>query len=105
MYYDALELSDQSGDSTVFVEFSLTMIRAALEDFVDVFKPDAQTSESCLAIARGHFSNQPFSRKQYLAYFKSISTATASRDLKLGVARELLVKSGEKSTTQYFYKA
>ena len=103
MYYDALELSDQSGDSTAFVEFSLSMIHAALQDFVDVFKPDPHTTESRLNVAKGHFSNQSFSRKQYLDYFKNISTATASRDLKQGVDQEILVKTGEKSTTSYSY--
>ena len=105
MYYDALEASDQSGDSTAFVEFSLSMIHAALQDFVDVFRPDNQTTESRLEVAREHFSEQFFSRKQYIDYFKSISTATASRDLKQGVEQELLQKTGEQSTTVYSYTA
>jgi len=105
VYYDALEASDQSGDSTAFVEFSLSMIHAALQDFVDVFRPDNQTTKSRLEVAREHFSEQSFSRKQYLDYFKSISTATASRDLKQGVEQELLQKTGEQSTTVYSYTA
>jgi Fic family protein len=103
-YYAALELSDKSGDSTVFVEFSLSMIHEALENFVAVFKPEPLTSQSRLEIARNHFSNQSFSRKQYLDYFKTISTATASRDLKLGVDQKILSKTGEKSVTVYQYR-
>lgn len=42
-----------------------------------------------------------FTRKDYMAVFKDISTATASRDLQNGVASGLLQKSGEKSKTIY----
>lgn len=104
-YYEALELSDRAGDSTAFVEFSLAMIHEALEDFVAVFKPEPLTSESRLETARSHFSNETFSRKQYLDFFKTISTATASRDLKLGVDQKILTKSGEKAMTVYSYSA
>jgi len=105
MYYDALELSDNSGNSTAFVEFSLSMIHEALEDFVAVFKPEPLTSDSRLEAARNHFAKQTFSRKQYLDYFKTISTATASRDLKLGVDQKNLTKTGEKALTVYSYLA
>lgn len=104
MYYEALELADKSGDSTAFVEFSLSMIHQALEGFIAVFKPGPLSAESRLDIARSHFSNQSFSRKQYLDYFNTISTATASRDLKQGVDQKILTKTGEKSVTVYEYR-
>lgn len=42
-----------------------------------------------------------FTRKDYMAVFKDISTASASRDLQNGVASGLFQKSGEKSKTIY----
>ncbi len=102
-YYEALEASDKSGDSTAFVEFSLSMIHAALEDFIAVFKPEPLTSESRLDLAKNHFEKMTFSRKQYLDFFKTISTATASRDLKFGIEHKILTKEGDKAVTVYAY--
>lgn len=45
-----------------------------------------------------------FTRRDYLRYFKEISSATASRDLKEGVDRGILKKSGDRRTTQYRFK-
>lgn len=102
-YYKALETSDKSGDSTVFVEFSLSMIHDALDDFLATFKPEPLTSEGRLDLAKQHFKNQTFSRKQYLDFFKTISTATASRDLKFGIENKTLSKEGDKAVTVYAY--
>ncbi|MBT8044074.1 MAG: Fic family protein [Verrucomicrobiae bacterium] len=102
-YYQALETSDQSGNSTAFVEFSLSMIHQALEDFVAIFKPEPLTAKTRLETAKSHCTDQPFSRKQYLDFFKTISTATASRDLKLGTDQKILSKTGEKAVTVYRY--
>jgi hypothetical protein len=45
-----------------------------------------------------------FNRKDYMLVFKDISTATASRDLKLGVALSLFDKEGDKTKTVYKLK-
>jgi len=42
-----------------------------------------------------------FSRRDYMNVFKDISTATASRDLKKGVALNLFHKTGDKNKTVY----
>ena len=42
-----------------------------------------------------------FTRKDYLNYFKDISSATASRDLKHAVENNLINKDGDKKTTTY----
>lgn len=102
-YYDALEMSDKSGDSTPFIEFSLSMIHEAMDDFLAVFKPEPLTAESRLDLAEKHFEERQFSRKQYLDFFKTISTATASRDLKFGIEKNILSKEGDKSVTVYTY--
>lgn len=103
-YYRALETSDQSGQSTAFVEFSLSMIRQALVDFIDALKPKPLSASERLEITRQHFGNQQFSRKDYLSHFKTISSATASRDLKLGVDKDWLIKQGERAKTLYHWR-
>lgn len=42
-----------------------------------------------------------FSRKDYMNYFKDISSATASRDLKNAVENGIISKTGDKKTTTY----
>jgi Fic family protein len=100
-YYNALEASDRSGDSTAFVDFSLGIIHEALEGFISSFIPKPLTADERLARAKEHFSRQTFSRKNYRELFKTISTATASRDLKQATDSGLLSKSGDKALTLY----
>ncbi|MGE0632686.1 MAG: Fic family protein, partial [Pseudobdellovibrionaceae bacterium] len=57
-----------------------------------------------LNIAHENFAIRAFSRKDYLGIFKTISTATASRDLAFGVENKLLQKSGEKALATYKFK-
>jgi Fic family protein len=42
-----------------------------------------------------------FTRKDYMILFKSISPATASRDLKKGADLKILEKKGEKNQANY----
>jgi Fic family protein len=102
-YYKALEHSDQTGQSTPFVEFSLSMIGEALADYLDALKPKPLSGTERLEIAKTYFRSKQFSRKDYLKHFKTISTATASRDLKLGVELDWLDKEGERANTVYQY--
>ena len=62
--------------------------------FMEVFRPKTTTPTDRLADARKHLSDTSFSRRDYLVLHKTISTATASRDSKVGVDRNLLEKSG-----------
>jgi Fic family protein len=100
-YYAALEASDRSGDSTAFVHFSLGIIQRSLEEFFSSFAPQPLTANERLSRAKQHFSRGEFSRKHYLELFKTISTATASRDLKQGSDEGLLSRSGDKALTLY----
>ncbi|PQJ29123.1 Fic family protein [Rubritalea profundi] len=100
-YYNTLEQCDHAGESTQFIEFSLEMIMKSLEDFMEVFRPKTTTPIDRLTNARKHFSDTSFSRKDYLDLHKTISTATASRDLRVGVDEKLLEKSGDKALTLY----
>ncbi len=103
-YYLVLGKSDKSGNSTPFIEFSLSMIYQALADFLEELKPTPLTAERRLQIAEKHFGISAFSRKDYLKLFKTLSTATASRDLKFGVEQKRLRKEGDKAQTTYRFR-
>ena len=103
-YYEALGAADKACESTVFIEFMLHVIREALVQFCKDFHPAADTAETRLDAAHKHFKQNKFTRKDYLERFKSLSTATASRDLKYGVERRLLVKKGDKRLSVYRFK-
>jgi Fic family protein len=102
-YYDTLEKSDKQGDSTPFVKFMLSMILEVLSDYDSEAKGLVVTSQDRLIKAKEHFQKKYFSRKDYMELFKSISTATASRDLKEGVSGNLLKTKGEKNQMQYVF--
>jgi Fic family protein len=103
-YYRALAASDKAGNSTAFIELSLTTIRETLETFLRELKPPATTSESRIDLAREFFGPKAFSRRDYLAHFKTISTATASRDLRDGVVDKQLVLTGTKALARYRFR-
>jgi Fic family protein len=98
-YYRALKQSDQEGKSTKFIEYMLRVIDTSLESTIGARSPNLT------AIDRMKFfietTNKEFSRKDYMASYKSISTATASRDLKLGVKLGLIKKTGTGNKTKY----
>lgn len=103
-YYRVLGVADKAGDSTVFIDFSLWTILESLEGFLSEIKPQPHTTESRLEFAREHFARREFSRKDYMDLFKTLSTATASRDLKGGVERKVLSRSGDKVKARYRYE-
>ena len=100
-YYKALGDSDNLGECTPFVEFSLAAIRDALTAFLYKLKPGAETSDTRLELAQAEFDAKSFTRKDYIRLLKRISSATASRDLARGVSKGLLRQTGTKRTTVY----
>lgn len=103
-YYKALASSDKEGTSNAFVEFSLSTILEALENFVTQLQPALLATEDRISWAKENFMSQSFSRKDYLALFKNISTSTASRDLRLATEEGWLKKKGDKRNTVYSFK-
>lgn len=99
-YYFALAQCDSKGDSTDFIEFCLQLIEEALSSYAKNITYQPKTPHARLELAREKFTGM-FSRQEYAALFKTISTATASRDLKLGVEEGFLVKVGDKRMTKY----
>lgn len=101
-YYKALARSDKSGNSTSFIAYMLGVINDSLELTLNV-KSNTMTARDRLT----YFSeivSTPFNRKDYMLVFKDISSATASRDLKLGVELRILEKEGDKTKTVYRLK-
>lgn len=91
-YYNTLEKFDHAGDCTEFIEFILNLILKSLKDFVGDLSGLVVDSSGRLEKAKNFFEDKLFSRKDYMKYFKNISSATASRDLKEGVVEGSLEK-------------
>ncbi len=102
-YYKTLELCDQKGNSTLFVEFILGLIAQALTEFKNDVVVAPQTSTMRLGNAKAHFGSNQFSRKEYMSLHKTIASATVSRDLKYGTDHRLLKKMGEKALSKYHF--
>lgn len=102
-YYRVLGESDNNGDSTGFIEFMLQIINESIEELLANQNVNL-TSQDRIAIFEEKIRKSTFNRKDYMRQFKDISTATASRDLKLAVDAGIIEKSGDKRTTIYKYK-
>lgn len=98
-YYKALSQSDKEGKSTKFIEYMLKIIDNSLSELLE--NSSKKLSEEDRIRIYLEQSNIEFSRKDYMSYFKDISSATASRDLKNAVENNLIVKNGDKKTTTY----
>ena len=98
-YYQALAQSDKEGESTAFIEYMLDVIDGSLSGLLQIsgrILTEKDRIEYFLSLNRNEFT-----RKDYMAVFKSISSATASRDLKRALDLGLISKTGSKNTTRY----
>ncbi len=102
-YYTVLGLCDKKGDSTLFIEFMLSIIKKTLFNFMEEINPQPMHPKERLQLFKKHSNLAGFTRKDYVSFFKTISTATASRDLALGVTEAILKKSGNKNTSGYCF--
>jgi Fic family protein len=98
-YYSALKESDQEGKSTRFIEYMLNVIDNSLASAIEARSPNLTAEDRINYFVE--ITDKEFSRKDYLAYYKSISTATASRDLILGVELGIIKKKGTGNKTKY----
>jgi Fic family protein len=103
-YYRVLAACDRAGSSSLFIDFSLLSIQHSLEHFLQEIRPQPVTAQTRREVARHAFGMVEFSRKDYLAHFAGLSTATASRDLREGVDRKILVRVGEKALARYRFR-
>ena len=98
-YYSALKKSDQEGKLTRFIEYMLNVIDNSLASAIEARSPNLTAEDRINYFIE--ITDQEFSRKDYMAYYKSISTATASRDLLLGVELGIIKKKGTGNKTKY----
>lgn len=99
-YYEVLSLCDKTGNSTLFIDYMLSLINEALSELIANSVSVTMTQSDRLE----YFCTlkiSPFSRKDYMHVFRQLSSASASRDLKLGIESGLFTKSGDKRLTTY----
>lgn len=102
LYYESLAKSDNTGESTVFIEFMLEIILQSLEQLLNI-QNVTLTNIDRLNLFKSIVKNDYFTRKDYLKNFREISPATASRDLKFATENSLIEKFGDKNATRYKY--
>ncbi|MBC9932669.1 Fic family protein [Chitinophaga qingshengii] len=103
-YYKALSIADKSGQSTVFIEFMLSVIKESLDE-LSLVRPVKFKANDRIENFRKITGKAIFTRKNYMEQYPEVSAATASRDLKEAVDNGILYKEGEKNTTYYqFFK-
>jgi Fic family protein len=102
-YYESLGKSDNTGESTAFIEFMLEIILESLEELLDI-QNVSLTNIDRINLFKSIVKNDYFTRKEYLKNFREISSATASRDLNFAVENGIIEKIGDKNTTRYKYK-
>ncbi|MFC4687923.1 Fic family protein [Epilithonimonas pallida] len=98
-YYSALSASDKEGKSTKFIEYMLQIIDKSLSELLENSTKKLYENDRILIFMEN--INQEFTRKDYINYFKNISSATASRDLKSAVDSKIITKTGDKKMTVY----
>jgi Fic family protein len=104
-YYGSLAKSDEAGASTPFIEFSLQALHDALAQLLEEVRPLPLNAAGRLSQGREHFGSDLFSRKEYMALYKTLSSAQASRDLRSGVDEGTLVSEGRAAQTRYRFRA
>ncbi|MBS1649967.1 MAG: Fic family protein [Bacteroidetes bacterium] len=98
-YYKALSQSDKEGKSTKFIEYMLKIIDSSLSNLLTHSNKRLSDKERiAIFLEQNSFE---FTRKDYMNFFKEISSATASRDLKNAVNNRKIDKIGDKKTTKY----
>lgn len=98
-YYNALSISDKEGKSTKFIEYMLFIIDESLNELLQNSAKKLSAEDRIQLFLENALDE--FTRKDYLDYFKDVSSATASRDLKKAVDNGIIQKSGDKKTTYY----
>jgi Fic family protein len=101
-YYQALSKSDKQGESTFFIEFMLTILNDSLDELLTERSGPISSSDRIRIFLSSGIKE--FTRKNYMNYFKTISSATASRDILFAVKEKFVKKFGDKNKTIYKVK-
>ena len=98
-YYNSLSSSDKEGKSTKFIEYMLCIIDESLNELRENRTKKLSDEERIKVFVEDFI--QEFTRKDYLNYYKDLSAATASRDLKKALEMGIILKNGDKNSTTY----
>jgi Fic family protein len=101
-YYQALAQSDKAGNSTAFIEYMLNILDESLSDLLSSRQKKFTEMDRLQYFVQS--GPKDFTRSVYMNMFKTISSATASRDLKKGVDLGLFSKSGLYNQAMYKVK-
>lgn len=101
-YYKTLALCDQKGNSTLFIEFMFEIIDEALAQILNSKSHTLKDTDRLDSFVEE--APAIFTRKDYMLKYKNMSSATASRDLKKGVALKYFKTKGDKNKTIYVLK-
>lgn len=100
---DSLEYeANEHNDRYLLIEFYLLVIDSVLDESIRIHHKLVNPTSDRVQTLRGTII-EPFSRKDYMKYYK-ISTATASLDLKKAVEKGVLITEGDKRNARYWYK-
>lgn len=99
-YFKALNKDDFLGTSTSFIEFMLGAILESLEGLLSGRMPVLGAMDR-MEMFRAEITTRSFARLDYLRKYNDISQATASRDLRQGVEKKILKKTGDKHNAVY----
>jgi Fic family protein len=100
-YYDVLAACDAAADCSAFIEFCTKSLLEALQLHSKQVRVRPQDPQQRLDEAHRTLQGKLFSRQEYMQVFRHISSATASRDLSLGVRLECLQISDSGNKTRY----
>ncbi len=99
-YHAALEYADRRGDHGGFIIYLLERIDEALAELLTERDPVRGNTDR-MAVFLAQAPDRPFRRKDYLAFYPELSTATATRDLREAAERGALIVRGAGRSAVY----
>ena len=100
-YYQEIRSAQEREDSVGFALFMLEQIECSLKSLWKTSRVISRTYTDRITIAQHEFKEKEFTRQQYQQLFKTISSATASRDLAKSTDEKILHRMGDKRTARY----
>jgi Fic family protein len=103
-YETALASTQRGGAFDAFLEPMLDLLLLALQKLAPQLRGQSETLDDRLARAKAQLGRRWFSRKDYLAFFPKLSTASASRDLVAALYSDTVSARGERRLTEYRFR-
>ena len=95
----------QENETAIAAALKKDLGKSEAESFLGEIRPSRTDAAGRLDLARKAFGRKTFSRKDYLSIFTTLSTASASRDLKRGTDERILLRSGDKAKARYRFRS